>query len=118
MDFMATIIELSNAKYPATYKGNAIKPLQGRSFASAFISKNAQGHEAIFNEHFGAKYVRHEGWKLVARNRESWHLYKIDDDETESNDLSKQHPDVVQKMDVMWQEWAKQNQVLPKPAAK
>ena len=116
MDFMATIVELSKAKYPSTYKGNAIKPLQGKSFAPAFVSKNTEGHEAIFNEHFGAKYVRHEGWKLVAHPRESWHLYKIDDDETELNDLSKQHPDIVQMLDEMWQEWAKQNHVLPKPS--
>ncbi len=60
--------------------------------------------------------MRHEGWKLVAHPREPWHLYKIDDDETELNDLSKQHPDIVQMMDKMWQEWAKQNHVLPKPS--
>lgn len=60
MDFMATFIELANAKYPATYKGNTIKPLQGTSFTTAFVSKNAQGHQALFNEHLGAKYARYE----------------------------------------------------------
>jgi len=57
MDFMATFIELANTKYPSTYKGNTIKPLQGLSLKPAFV-----------------------------------------------------------KMDKMWQEWAKQNHVLPKPA--
>ena len=118
MDLMATFIELANTKYPASYNGNTIKPLQGLSLKPAFVSKNAQGHQALFNEHFGAKYVRNEEWKLVARNKEAWHLYRVSDDETELNDLSKQHPDIVQKMDKMWQEWAKQNQVLPKPVPK
>ena len=116
MDFMATSIELANAKYPSTYKGTAIKPLQGKSFYAAFTDKNAKGHEALFNEHFGARYVQYEGWKLVARNRQPWHLYKLDIDETEMNDLSKQHPDVVEKLNTMWQQWATENQVLPKPA--
>lgn len=115
MDFMATFVELANIKYPASYNGNKIEPLQGTSLVPAFESKNAQGHEVLFNEHFGARFVRHEGWKLVARRNEPWHLYRINDDETELNDLSKQHPDIVQKMENLWQEWAKENRVLPKP---
>jgi arylsulfatase len=112
MDFMSTFIELAKTKYPASYKGNTIKPQQGTSLMPVFISKNVQGHQALFNEHFGAKYIRNQGWKLVARNKEQWHLYKIDNDETELNDLTKQHPDIVQKMDKMWREWATQNQVV------
>ncbi len=114
MDFMATFIELANAKYPSTYNGHTIKPLQGTSLVPAFKNKNAAGHSVLFNEHYGAKYVRSGEWKLVAHKNEKWNLYKIDDDETELNDLSAQYPDQVQKMEKLWQEWAKQNQVLPK----
>ncbi len=117
MDFMATFIELANTKYPTSFKGNTIKPLQGLSLRNAFVSKNAQGHQVLFNEHFGAKYIQNEEWKLVARNKESWKLYRISNDETEMNDLSKQYPDIVQQMDKMWQDWAKQNDVLPKPGS-
>lgn len=115
MDLMSTFIQLAKTKYPATYKGNVIKPQQGTSLVTAFAGNN-NGHDTIFNEHFGAKYVRIKEWKLVARSREAWHLYRIDKDESEINDLSKQYPDVVQKMDNIWQEWAKQNQVLPAAA--
>lgn len=117
MDFMATFVELAKTTYPASYKGNSVKPLQGMSFVPALTGKNAAGHAVLFNEHFGAKYVRQEGWKLVARNNQPWHLYSINEDETELNDLSGQHPDVVQKMEALWQEWAKENGVLPKPAS-
>ncbi len=117
MDFMATFVQLANTKYPAGYKGNTIQPQQGLSLVPAFANKNAPGHAVLFNEHIGARYVRQEGWKLVSqRNNDPWHLYKTDDDETELNDLSKQHPDIVKKMDKIWQEWAMQNHVLPKPA--
>jgi len=114
MDFMPTFLQLANATYPLTFNGNDIKPVQGISLKDVFEGKSTTGHNVLYNEHFGAKYVRSGEWKLVARQNDTWHLYKIDDDETEINDLSKQHPDIVQSMDKMWQEWAKQNQVFPK----
>jgi arylsulfatase len=116
MDFMSTFVEVAQTQYPTTFKGNTIKPQQGRSLVPAFNNSNAKGHEALFNEHFGARYVRNDQWKLVALNNGPWQLYKIYDDETEMHDLSKRYPDVVQNLDRMWQEWAKQNVVLPKPA--
>lgn len=118
MDFMATFTELAGAKYPQSYNGNAIKPLQGISLAPAFGGQKTGGHAVLFNEHFGAKYVRDAEWKLVARRDEPWHLYKINDDETETSDLAAQYPDVVQRLEKEWQEWADKNQVLPKPKAR
>jgi arylsulfatase A-like enzyme len=117
MDFMATFIELANAKYPTVFNGNSIKPIQGSSLVLAFTSTKASGHNILFNEHFGARYVRYDGWKLVSKRNDPWHLFRIDDDETELNDLAAQHPDIVQKLDAMWQAWTKANQVVPKQKA-
>jgi len=118
MDFMATFVKLAKAKYPAVYRGNNIKPMQGLSLVPAFASKTANGNRTLFNEHFGARYVRQDGWKLVSRRNEPWHLFRIDDDETELKDLSALHPEIVQKMDKMWQDWTKENHVFPKQADK
>ncbi len=115
MDFMATFTQLAQATYPTTYNGRQISPLQGISLVPVFSGKKGPIHEALFNEHFGAKYVRHQGWKLVARNKEKWHLYKINADETEQNDLAAQYPDKVMELEGMWQDWASSNKVLPKP---
>jgi arylsulfatase A-like enzyme len=114
MDFMATFVDLANAQYPAEYKGHKITPMQGVSLVPSFNGKKSKGHRTLFNEHLGARYVRHGGWKLVAQNREKWHLYRIDDDETELNDLSGKYPEKVQELEGMWQNWAAGNQVLPK----
>jgi len=114
MDFMATFTQLANAKYPTVYKGRQIMPMQGISLVPALSGKKGEVHEALFNEHFGARYVRLEGWKLVSRNNEKWHLYQINADETELNDLSDQYPDKVKELDEMWQKWALSNNVLPK----
>ncbi|MDQ3277998.1 MAG: arylsulfatase [Bacteroidota bacterium] len=114
MDFMATVVELTGATYPRMYKGNAITPYQGSSLLTAFAAAGAKGHAVLFNEHFWGRYVRSGDWKLVSRNGEPWQLFRIQEDETELNNLATKHPDVVQKMEKMWQEWAKENKVLPR----
>ncbi|HVG14849.1 MAG TPA: arylsulfatase, partial [Chitinophagaceae bacterium] len=114
MDFMPTFLEIGKAKYPAIFKGSMIKPFSGKSLVPAFTSTNAPGNDVLFNEHVGARYVRWEGWKLVSRKNESWRLFRIDEDETELNDLSSRHPGIVQKLDKMWQEWSTANGVVPK----
>jgi arylsulfatase len=114
MDFMATFVEVARAPYPAHYRGTPVKPLQGKSLVPAFRSQKATGHAALFNEHFGARYVRFEGWKLVGRRNEPWKLYRVAEDETERNDVASRYPEVVQKLEQMWQEWTKANAVVPK----
>lgn len=114
MDFMATFVQLAKANYPTVYQGRNISPMQGISLAPVFANESVKSHTALFNEHFGARYVRHEGWKLVARNNEKWRLYRINADETELNDLAGQYPEKVKEMETMWQQWATQNKVLPK----
>ena len=114
MDFMATFVELAGAKYPTVYNGNQIKPQQGISLVPAFSSKKVHGHKTLFNEHFGTRYVRSEGWKLVSRNGAPWRLFRIEDDETELADLALKHPEIAAKLERLWQDWARENQVLPK----
>jgi arylsulfatase A-like enzyme len=115
MDFMPTFLELAGAKYPKTYKKNAITPYSGISLVSAIKGKDMLPHRQLFNEHFNARYMRHGYWKLVSpANDTTWRLYKIDADETEMNDLSRAQPIVVQKMAQAWHTWANAHQVFPK----
>jgi len=116
MDFMATILDVTGAKYPATFNGNQITPMQGLSLAPVFEGKVRTGHHALFNEHEGSRYVRKDNWKLVmAAPDRKWHLYNLAGDYTELTDLSAQHPDKVKELTAMWNEWAREHRVLPKP---
>jgi arylsulfatase len=118
MDLMATFVDIGNASYPKEFNGNKITPIEGLSLAPIFKSKSRTAHKVLFNEHFGAKYVRTQEWKLVARNGEKWHLYHLNDDETELNDLAEKNPSVVQQLDLLWNDWASSHNVLPKIKAK
>lgn len=119
MDFMPTFMEVAKASYPKTYNGHNITPYTGISLLPAMEGKKGKVHDALYNEHFSARYVRNAEWKLVSlSNDTTWHLYRISEDETELNDLSARHPDVVAKLADQWRQWAGTHQVLPKPGKK
>ena len=79
-----------------------------------FEGKKDNIHNALFNEHFKSKYIRAGEWKLVSlSSNTSWHLYKINDDQTELHDVAKQYPEVVQRLSERWKEWADTHWVFP-----
>jgi arylsulfatase len=119
MDFMATFAELAGAKYPKQFKGKDILPTTGISLAPSFAGKAVTGHNTLFNEHFGARYARSGNWKLVSLSNDStWHLFDLSKDKTEVNDLAASNPSKVAELKGLWQQWAKTNQVFPKPKKK
>jgi arylsulfatase len=116
MDFMPTFIEISGAKYPKTFKGHAITPFNGISMVPSFKGNEKQSHTYLYNEHYRARYIRDAEWKMVSlANDTSWHLYKINSDETELNDLTSKYPEVVNRLSNQWREWANNHHVFPKP---
>jgi arylsulfatase len=115
MDFMATFMDVAQAKYPTVYKGHRITPTMGISLLPVFKGEQAVSHSILYNEHFGARYIRDDEWKLVSlSNDTTWHLYRINEDQTELNDLSKQYRDVVERLADRWWQWANTHQVFPK----
>ncbi|MCF3107792.1 arylsulfatase [Niabella sp. CC-SYL272] len=114
IDFMATFLELAYARYPAQYNGHVIKPMQGMSLVPSFNQKAAPASRILFNEHFGARYVRDGNRKLVAAPGKPWQLFDLQHDATELHDLSARFPEQVQRLSALWEQWAQQNHVFPK----
>ena len=48
--------------------------------------------------------------------RGKWELFDLAADRTEQNDLAAEHPEEVASLRDQWRVWAKDNNVLPKPA--
>jgi arylsulfatase A-like enzyme len=105
-DIMATAVDLSGAKYPKKYKGNAIIPMQGVSLRRAFEGKSLNRKQPIFWEHEGNKAVRDGKWKLVQKWRGPWELYDMEADRTELHNIIADHPDVAEPMEAAWKKWA------------
>jgi len=113
IDIMATCLDLAGAKYPSTYKGNTIKKTAGISLLPLFKGENWKGHEALFFEHEGNRAVRQGDWKLVSNYPENeWHLYNMQSDRTELNDLSKTQPDKVKYLIDLYNNWASNADVI------
>lgn len=115
MDFMPTFVELANAAYPAIYNGRNITPSTGISFAPVLKGQEAAKHDTLYNEHFKARYIRNDEWKLVSLSDDTtWHLYRINEDQSETQNLEDQYPDVVRTLADRWRVWADTHHVFPK----
>jgi len=106
IDLMSTCIDLSGAKYPTKFSGEAIQPMEGVSLAPAFNGKPLNRSQPIFWEHEGNCAIREGDWKLVSKHPGGWELYDIASDRTEMNDLAKKQPQRVQEMAAQWDAWS------------
>lgn len=112
IDFMATFLELAEAKYPEQIVDRQIEPLEGKSLVPIFKGKQRRGHEVLYF-HFGSDRAIREGkWKLVSAKGGKWELYDLAKDRTELNDLAKKYPTRVQKMSEKWFDIAKSKEKL------
>ena len=112
-DVMATILDVSGAKYPSEYNGKKILPCEGESLVPSFSSAYG-GRGPLFWEHEGNAAVRIGKWKLVRKYPGPWELYDMETDRTEMHDLAAQHPDRVRDMAGQYQAWANRCGVIPR----
>ena len=114
IDFMATFLELSGAKYPKQVGNRTIEPLEGKSLVPIFQGQEREGHENLYF-HFGTDRALRQGkWKLVSAKGGKWELYDLEKDRTELNDLSAKYSERVKKMSKLWFDIAKNKDRLGK----
>jgi arylsulfatase len=123
MDIMATCVEVSGAKYPASVAGQDIVPLSGRSLLPALLNRPDQPRTLIF-EHEGNAAIREGDWKLVGqhvlgrdglRPNARWELYDVARDPSEQHDRAAGQPARVAELSRKFLDEARRNLVLPMP---
>jgi arylsulfatase A-like enzyme len=111
VDLMATVVDVTGAKYPREFKRRAIQPMEGVSLRPAFAGRALKRTQPIFWEHEGNRAIRAGKWKLVSKYLDAWELYDINTDRVERNDLAAKHPEIVSKLAAEWEAWAKRANV-------
>lgn len=109
IDIAATCCELAGVAVPADNP-----TLEGISLLPA-LRGDHPARPALYWEHEGNRAVRADEWKLVAKHRGPWELYRIQQDRVEATNLAADHQDVVKKLEGMYDEWAKRCGVKPWP---
>ena len=130
IDIMATCIDASGATYPTTFNNHQITPYEGISLTSLLANQSVE-ERPIFWEHEGNRAVRLGKWKLVSKAdksdpfvwdkleelpAENWELFDMNNDRTETKDLSKENPEIVEDLSKLWIEWASKAGAIPRPS--
>lgn len=118
IDVMATVVDVTGAKYPTEYHGHRIQPMEGVSLMPAIDGETLARKNPIFFEHEGNRAVRRGKWKLVMKLKEPWELYDIEADRTEQHDLIADEPELAKELIAEWEAWAKRADVGPWPGGK
>ncbi|MHC4399756.1 MAG: arylsulfatase [Planctomycetota bacterium] len=119
VDFMPTCVELAGARYPETFRGKEILPVEGKSLVPVFRGRPRQPHETISWYWAGNRAIRQGKWKLVwEKSARRWELYDLEADRTELDDLADRHPERVAEMSRLWLAWAEKTGVSVGGSAK
>jgi arylsulfatase A-like enzyme len=104
IDLLPTSLELA---------GVSMNNLPGQSLS--YLWKGNHKHpETYFWEHVGNKAMRKGNWKIVKDIEDAdWELYDMTIDLTESNNVAKNHPTLLNEMIAEYDVWAKKNGVQP-----
>lgn len=121
MDIMPTCAEVAGAKYPSTFNGHDILPMEGRSLLPALLGEPEQPRMLVF-EHERNAAIREGDWKLVAGfDRDGFHpstrfrLHDLSVDPAEQHDLSARNKERVESMSQRLLEEARRVLILPAP---
>jgi arylsulfatase len=119
MDVMPTLCHVTGAAYPETYGSRKITRARGVSMLPFIRTANADVEErTLYWQHETHAAIREGDWKLVSsndRDEKAWELYDLAKDRSESEDLSEQHPEIIQRLREKWRHWAAETHVLPYP---
>jgi len=120
-DVMATLADMAGVTIPDERNGRQGPERVGNSFAAALYDQNATStHPEQYYEMWGHRGYYKNGWSAVTCHQQQtafsddrWELYDLTTDPTETNDVSDQHPEIVEDLVSAWETAAWANQVFP-----
>ena len=124
-DIVPTILEICGLEMPEVYRGVEQYPLSGVSMKYTFdATPDAPTQKKVqYYAMLGTRAVWEDGWKAVAVHspisgkgnfdKDQWQLLNVNEDRSESTDLSKENPEKLKHLIDLWFAEADKNNVLP-----
>lgn len=113
IDLLPTLAEVAGGSCPPRIRGQEVVPWEGRSLVPSFAG-GERPRGPLGWEHEGHRGLRDGDWKLVAVGvSDPWELYDLATDRAEGRNLAARHPEIVSRLDALWQTWAGRTGVLP-----
>ncbi len=109
VDLPPTLLELAGGQWPQHRDGIPVPPSHGVSLVPALLRDRQLPHPSLWWYHERHKAVRVGDWKLVSLgdrgngDPDSWELYDLRHDRSETRDVAKQHPDRVTALANEWE---------------
>jgi arylsulfatase len=118
-DSMPTILDLAGVAHAEEFGGRAVLPLQGRSVLDLLAGRAEVPYpeaSRVGYELFGLKAYFDGDWKILWMpppfGSGEWELYNLEDDPAEMNNLGVRHPERLEQMVAMWEQYKTDNEVL------
>jgi len=107
IDLLPTFLELAGTKYPSTYQGRALTPLDGQSFKFILDGKPVTTRAPLYFSLENGSAMISGDYKLVREDTKNapWELYNLKNDRTETTNLATTEPGVLSTMKAQWQRW-------------
>jgi arylsulfatase A-like enzyme len=119
MDIAPTLLELAGVQHPTAYKGRAVAPMQGKSWAGMLTGNTAsprRQEDWLGWEIFGNRAIRQGDWKITWHYKPfgswNWELFNLSADPGEQYDLSDKFPEKRKQLIALWDEYVKTNGVI------
>lgn len=120
-DLAPTIYEAVGVEPPTEYRGVEQLPIAGTSLDYTFDAPDEPTRKGVqYFEMGGHRALVADGWKAVTRHQpgvsfddDTWELYHLEEDFSETNDLAAERPDKLAELVELWWREARAHGVLP-----
>ncbi|CAA6693087.1 Arylsulfatase [Lentimonas sp. CC19] len=113
IDLLPTCLDIAGVDYPDSFNQAAITAPDGVSLLPA-ITGEAMPARDLFFEHQGSCSIISGSWKLVrGSQKEPWTLIDLESDPFEQADVARSYPELVQRLEAKWLQWASESSALP-----
>jgi arylsulfatase len=105
IDIMPTLVELTGAEYPGSFKGQPITRMQGVSLLPLLDGGTLSRDQPLYWQWSHGGAIRVGDWKAVFKHRNDWSLHDFSRNQNETQDYSAARPKLLESLKAKWENW-------------